>query len=494
MLESAEIGQKLDKAEYEGLLPALRKDLRDAQYELARSAGFSVVVVVAGMAGAGPSRAVNRVGSWLDARLIETYATLSPTEEERERPFMWRFWRALPPKGRIGVFFENWYREPLVRHALGEIARPDFEKRVGEINRFEEMLTSEDVVLLKVNLHLSRAEQRKRVRKLSGDPATRWRITEWDRLLLKYYDAAKHVQEETIRLTSRGNAPWTVIDAADQRYSSVTIARAGLAALRSRLDARPAKAAARHKPKQSAAVVLARKSLISTLDLTRKLSADDYETQLEKWQGRFATLIRGKKFGRRALVIAFEGSDASGKGGTIRRVAQALDISQVRILPIAKPTDEEAARPYLWRFWRHVPGRRQVAIFDRTWYGRVLVERVEGLCSATDWRRAYGEINDFEADLVTNGIMLIKFWLQISKTEQLRRFRDRQRESFKNFKITPEDWRNRSHWDEYQLAITEMLERTSTDLAPWTLVEAEDKLFGRVKVLKTICRRLEAAL
>lgn len=494
MLESAEIGHKLGKAAYDRALPALRVSLIDSQYELAKTARFSVIILVAGMAGAGRSRAMNRVASWLDARLLETYARISPTEEERERPTMWRFWRALPPKGRAAVFFNHWYREPVVQHYLGRISDADFEKRIGEINRFEKMLAEEGVLLLKLNLHLSGEQQRKRLKKLEGDPATRWRVTEWDRLLLKHYVGAKRVLEETIRLTSYGHAPWTIIDAADQRYSSITIGRTILEAVTGRLRRAAAKPAKTPKARLPSPVDVDPRTVLSTLDLTQKLGEREYERLLEKWQGRFATLIRSKKFRRRALVIAFEGSDAAGKGGSIRRAAQALDISQVRILPIAKPTDEEAARPYLWRFWRHIPGHGQVAIFDRTWYGRVLVERVEGLCAEEAWRRAYGEINDFEGDLVTSGILLVKFWLQIGKAEQLSRFRERQRIGFKHFKITAEDWRNRKHWDEYQAAAAEMIDRTSTDLAPWTLVEAEDKLFERIKVLKTICRTLEAAL
>jgi polyphosphate:AMP phosphotransferase len=496
MLESAEIGQKLDKAKYEKILPELRKALIDTQYELAETERFSVVVVIAGMAGGGRSRAINQVGSWFDARLIEIYAQLTPTDEERQRPVMWRFWRALPPKGRTAVYFDDWYREPVIRNILGEITESQFAQRIAEINRFEKMLTDEGVLLLKLNLHLSKDQQRKRLKNLQSDPATRWRVTEWDRLLLKYYEGAKRVLEETIRLTSYGHAPWTIVDAADQRYSSVTIARAILQAVNRRLRAKPAaaKPAPVRKVKAEPAATPSGRTILSTLDLSRKLDDKDYERLIEKWQGRFATLIRRKTFRRHALVIAFEGSDAAGKGGSIRRVAQALDISQVRILPIAKPTDEEAARPYLWRFWRHIPRYGQVTIFDRTWYGRVLVERVENLCSEADWRRAYSEINDFESDLVAHGILVVKFWLQISKQEQLKRFRERERVGFKHFKITPEDWRNRGRWDDYQVAAAEMIQRTSTDLVPWTLVEAEDKLYERIKVLKTICRALEAGL
>ena len=190
----------------------------------------------------------------------------------------------------------------------------------------------------------------------------------------------------------------------------------------------------------------------------------------------------------------FEGLDAAGKGGAIRRVTQALDARQLPRLPVAAPTDEEKAQPYLWRFWRHLPRTGHVAIFDRSWYGRVLVERVEGFASEDEWLRAYGEINDFEEELADDGIVVVKFWLAISKEEQLRRFEEREQSAFKRFKITDEDWRNREKWDEYDDAVNDMVDRTSTPQAPWTLVEAEDKHWARVKVLKTLCDRLTREL
>jgi AMP-polyphosphate phosphotransferase len=525
MLESAEVGHSLDKRRYDRIVPDLRMALLDAQFDLAKAARFSTIALVGGMAGAGRSRAINRVGSWLDSRFIQTVPPAEPTAEERLRPPMWRYWRALPPKGRIAVFFDHWYREPVQDRILGRVSQGDFEKRISEINRFERMLAREDVLLLKINLHLSRAEQRARLSKLDADRESRWRITETDRLLARYYDEARRVIEETVRLTSHGHAPWNVIDASDQRYSSVAVARTVLEAVRARLDGAPPPAPPAQKPVaakpvaanhgsrrqarpplgtegpgpefvavEKAAAGLDRKTIVSILDLGQKLAPAAYERQIEKLQARFAELVQGKKFRRHGLILAFEGCDAAGKGGTIRRIARALDISQFRIVPIAAPSDEEAARPYLWRFWRHVPRRGQVTIFDRSWYGRVLVERVEGFAAEADWRRAYGEINDFEAELSAHGLVLAKFWLQISKAEQLRRFRARQELGFKRFKITAEDWRNRKRWDDYQTAVAEMVARTSTDLVPWTLVEAEDKLFARIKVLKTICRTLEEAL
>lgn len=195
-----------------------------------------------------------------------------------------------------------------------------------------------------------------------------------------------------------------------------------------------------------------------------------------------------------STIIMFEGADAAGKGGSIRRITQAVDARIYNITPIAAPTEEERAQPYLWRFWRHIPAKGRLAIFDRSWYGRVLVERVEGFCSEQDWMRAYAEINDFEEQLTQNGILLLKFWLQISPEEQLRRFEEREQISFKRYKITEEDWRNRKKWDQYQTAVCDMVDRTSTEECPWVLVEANDKNYARIKILRELCERLEKKL
>jgi polyphosphate kinase 2 (PPK2 family) len=236
------------------------------------------------------------------------------------------------------------------------------------------------------------------------------------------------------------------------------------------------------------------RNLLNSLQLRRPLDKKDYAEQLERYQGRLALLTRAEAFRNRSLVLVFEGADAGGKGGAIRRVTAAMDARRYRIIPIAAPTEEERAQPYLWRFWRHLPRQARVAIFDRSWYGRVLVERVEGYCSEADWMRAYAEINDFEDQLADAGAVVVKFWLSVSKAEQLVRFNEREAQPHKRFKITAEDWRNRERWDDYARAVCDMVDRTSTETSPWTLVEADNKYFARIKVLRTICERLEAAL
>ena len=235
-------------------------------------------------------------------------------------------------------------------------------------------------------------------------------------------------------------------------------------------------------------------NVLKTLDLTQKIEKKKFDAELEKYQGKLAMLTRHEKFKNMTVVAVFEGNDAAGKGGAVRRITSALDARQYNIVPIAAPTEEERAQPYLWRFWRHIPRKGCFTIFDRSWYGRVLVERVEGFCSKADWMRAYSEINDFEAQLVRNRIVVVKFWLTISKEEQLRRFKEREKIGFKRFKITEEDWRNREKWNDYERAVCDMVDRTSTEIAPWTLVEANDKNFARIKILKTLCQSIEAQM
>ena len=235
-------------------------------------------------------------------------------------------------------------------------------------------------------------------------------------------------------------------------------------------------------------------NIIKTLDLSLKIEKAEFEQALEKYQGKLALLTRRAKFKNISVIALFEGNDAAGKGGAIRRITGALDARDYSIIPVAAPTEEERAQPYLWRFWRHIPRRGRLIMFDRSWYGRVLVERIEGFCSKTDWMRAYSEINDFEAQLVRHNIVVVKFWLAISQEEQLRRFKEREEIAFKQFKITADDWRNREKWHEYEQAVCDMVDRTSTEIAPWTLVEANDKNYARIKILKTLCSQIEAAL
>ena len=489
MFEAAELGAKLSKAAYERETPGLREALLAAQAELAERRAFPVVLLVGGVDGAGKGETVNTLTEWMDPRLIQTNAMGEPSEEERERPAMWRFWRALPPKGRIGVFFGSWYTEPLLRQVEAKADPAALEAALGDIVRFERMLADEGALLLKFWLHLSAEQQKRRLKALEKDPRTRWRVTpsDWERF--KLYDRFRAISERAVQRTNAPNAPWIVVEGADAHHREATVGRALLSALRVRLDApKPTPATMPPLPPRRSP------TLLDALDLSQTFERRKYGDELERLMGRLNALSRHKRFGKISVVATFEGPDAAGKGGAIKRVTQALDARFYRVVPIAAPTDEERAQPYLWRFWRQLPRRGHVAIFDRSWYGRVLVERVEGFAAEAAWRRAYGEINDFEDELARHGVALAKFWLQIDKAEQARRFKERASIAHKRFKLTPEDWRNRRKWDAYQQAVCDMVENTGAERAPWTLVEANDKRWARIKVLRTMCERIEAAL
>jgi AMP-polyphosphate phosphotransferase len=332
---------------------------------------------------------------------------------------------------------------------------------------------------------------KKRLEQLSSNKRTAWRVSdeEWDHY--RHYDEFVDVSEDALRATGTGEAPWEVIEGSDHEYRSLTAGRLLEEALSRRLEGeRPVLTPAAPPP----APPIDGRTLLASMDYKRRLSRETYEDKLDKLQGRLNLLTRSRKMRDRSLVAVFEGMDAAGKGSTIRRITHAMDARFYRVIPIAAPTDEERAQPYLWRFWRHIPGHGRAVIFDRSWYGRVLVERVEGFASEPDWMRAYHEINDFEEQLAEAGAIVVKFWLAITPAEQLRRFRARAKTPYKRFKITDEDWRNRKKWPQYERAVNDMVERTSTDIAPWNLIASDDKLFSRIEVLEKLARAIEKAV
>jgi polyphosphate:AMP phosphotransferase len=422
---------------------------------------------------------------------------------------MWRFWRVLPPKGRLGILFGAWHTQPVLDRVYRRSDTDRFEQQLQEIQRFERMLADEGVLLLKFWFHLAKKDQKARLKSLEKDPLTRWRVTKEDWNRFEKYDRFRKVSELLVRRTSTAAAPWVVVEGVDECYRSLTVGETLLAAMRERLERTQAAPGAMPLPATASAAVsntaakrtsarllppIDGRDVLSMLRLDQPMTREVYEPSLELLQGRLNRLSRDVKFRRRSAVVVFEGSDAAGKGGAIRRVTAALDARQYHGIPVAAPNDEERAHPYLWRFWRNLPRRGHFALFDRSWYGRVLVERVEGYCSPADWQRAYGEINEFEAELAANGTIFAKFWLQVSREEQLRRFREREQVAFKNFKITADDWRNRKRWNAYHQSVCDMVERTSTGIAPWTLIEADNKLYARIKVLATLVERIEQTL
>jgi len=380
----------------------------------------------------------------------------------------------------------------MVARGRGRVDDNELHTHLQSVRQHERTLADEGVVLAKFWIHLSKPEQKQRLETLDRDPRTSWRVTKADWRAYRLYSKSHDVWEHLLRESSTAEAPWYVVEGLDDHYRNLTVGRILLDAMHAAIAA-PAITPRRTAVPVSPAVIDNLK-LIRSLDLTKKLAHDEYQKALEKFQGKLAKLSRNKRFPEHSLILVFEGVDAAGKGGAIRRVTGALDARQYVTVPIAAPTEDELAQPYLWRFWRNIPARGGIAIFDRSWYGRVLVERVEALCRTEDWMRAYTEINHFEEQLVVAGAIVVKFWLQISKAEQLRRFNERKKTAFKRFKITPDDWRNRKKWNDYELAVCDMVDRTSTEIAPWTLIEAENKYFARIKILRTIVDRMEHVL
>ncbi|MQU54612.1 polyphosphate:AMP phosphotransferase [Pseudomonas sp. FSL R10-1339] len=491
MFESAEIGHFIDKETYDREAPALREALLEAQFELHQQKRASVIVLINGIEGAGKGETVKLLSEWMDPRLIEVRTFDNQTDEELAHPPAWRYWRQLPAKGRMGVFFGNWYSQMLQGRVHGLFKNAVLDQAITGAERLEKMLCNEGAVIFKFWFHLSKKQMKERLQTLKDDPLHSWRISPLDWQQSKTYDKFVRYGERAIRRTSRDYAPWNIVEGIDPYYRSLTVGKILLEGLQAALHT--PKVAARPAGVPPLPDKQGELTLLDCLDLTRHLEKEDYQEQLITEQARLSGLMRDKRMRRHSLIAVFEGNDAAGKGGSIRRVAAALDPRQYIIVPIAAPSEDERAQPYLWRFWRHIPARGKFTIFDRSWYGRVLVERVEGFCTKADWMRAYGEINDFEEQLTAAGAIVVKFWLAIDKDTQLERFQEREEIPFKRFKITEEDWRNREKWDVYRSAVCDMVDRTSTEISSWTLVEANDKRWARVKVLRTINEALEAA-
>jgi AMP-polyphosphate phosphotransferase len=496
MFESVRLPHELTKDAFLALESRLREELLDAQFELQQQRRRAILVLINGSDGAGKGEVLNRLYDWLDDHFVETLSYEAPSEEERSRPGAWRYWRDLPAKGRIGLVLGSWYHRVLRNRALGRVDRAAFLAALEDTNRVEQMLSHEGVLILKIWLFMDEKAARKRlagVREPDG-ALRRATVIEWaDVDSKKERERLGEAALELVEITSTGHAPWAVVAAEDARYRDAAVADLLLQTLKraTAQDGAPQPVLA-PSPVAAPAVDLPRPSLVASLDLSRRVDPDVYGKELRHWQRRLTELTTANTFRNRGLVLAFEGNDAAGKGGAIRRVREALDPRRFRVHGVSAPTDEELARPYLWRFWRNVPRRGHVAIFDRSWYGRVLVERVEGYCSRDDWMRAFQEINEFERQLVEANYVVVKFWLAISQDEQLARFKDREAKPTKRYKLTPDDWRNRDKWPLYERAASEMIDRTSSRQAPWTLVAAEDKKLARLDVLRAIVERLDS--
>lgn len=490
MLETAESGPKLSPKQYAELEPQLRTALIDAQQKL-RTARFPVIVIISGDDPFGTRALLNLISEWMDTRFIATRVFAKPTEEELSHPPAWRYWRELPPNGRIAVFADEWTTHVLAQRLRDKISSKEFTDSIDSATRFERMLAADDTLFVKFFVHLDPKSLQDRHKRVDREARTS-EVASIARSLLKHPSRTRTLIEQTLSATSIAGASWNLLDGTDKRSLEISAARILLESMRAHLHRKPSDAATRKA--QSATVKPPTNSVLDKVDLSEALSDKAYDQEMSKLRRDLGRLTERAAEKSVPIVCAFEGWDAAGKGGTIRRLAYTMNPEQYRIVPVAAPTDEEKAHHYLWRFWRHIPRDGEFVIFDRTWYGRVLVERVEGFSSPDQWQRAYEEITYFEQRLTDRGAILLKFWLHISKDEQLRRFKDRENTPFKRYKIGPEDYRNRDKWDQYVDAINDMVARTSTANAPWHLVASNDKQFGRVQVLQTVADALRKRL
>jgi len=491
MFETAEVGSQVSKEEYEAQVPLLRVDLINTQYDL-RNADFPILVLIVGDDHQGCNEVLNLLHEWMDARYLDTHVFGPLTEEEQEHPRFWRYWRTLPRKGQLAIYLGAWARNAIADRVQERIDDSEFERQTAHIGQFEQALVDDGALVLKFWLHLPKKALKHRLKKKKNKG---WRSDGEDRQIYELYDEALPIVEHLIRKTSTSSTPWHIVETTDECYRNLTVARVILDGITTRLAA--SKVAKHKREKRTVRRVSVPDtgiSVLDTVDLTAELPWEEYKKTLDELQERLRYLSERAREKDVSSVLVFEGWDAAGKGGVIRRITRAMDAADYRIVPIAAPSEEEKAHHYLWRFWQQLPRAGSMLIFDRSWYGRVLVERVEGFAQADEWQRAYTEINDFEEQLAEHGMVVLKFWLHIDPAVQLRRFKEREKTPYKKYKITAEDYRNREKWDDYVVAVNEMVARTSTDTAPWKLVAANDKRWARVEVLKSICQGLKRAL
>ncbi|MCK5829072.1 MAG: polyphosphate:AMP phosphotransferase [Methylococcales bacterium] len=491
MFEIAELGQTIKKSKYEELEPELRTQLLLAQ-EKVKASDFPVIILISGVDGGGKGDIVNLLNEWMDSRYMRTIAFSKPSDEEKERPKFWRYWRAIPAKGAIYIYTGSWYSNPLSRRIYGKINDEQLMVDLKHIRQLEQEFIDDGALIIKCWLHLKKSVQKERIKKLEKNPDTRWKVTKQDKKHLKMYDRFISIAEKVLAETSTVDSPWLIVDGFDVRYSSLTIGKHILTRIEQHLGQK--KEEEQLNTLHSDKTYGLQRNLLDSLDLSLKLEKKKYNALLSKYQSKLNKLSRQAHEKKLSSLLVFEGWDAGGKGGSIRRLTHSMDARNYQVIPIAAPTEEEKQHHYLWRFWRHIPRAGKVTIYDRSWYGRVLVERVEGFASNNEWKRAYSEIVNFEEAMSRHGTLLIKFWLHIDQDEQLKRFKAREKISYKKYKITEEDYRNRAKWDEYSTAVNEMVIRTSTQQNPWIIVEGNDKKYARIKVIKNYCKFLEKKL
>lgn len=496
MLECIDLAKNLKKKDAKTLMDGLDSELARLQRE-AKEYRIPVMIIFEGWGASGKGTLINRLIQPMDPRGFKVFTIQKENEEEAMRPFLWRFWTKTPAKGRTHVFDRSWYNRVVKDRVDGRVNKEQLMNSYNEIVSFEEQLSVDGTLIIKFFLHISKKEQKKRFEKLEASEESRWRVTEDDWKHNKQYDEYVGVYEDMLEKTDTAFAPWTIVEATDREFAAAKILSTVVTILKAKIE--DVKAKQEHKSASPSSSVLPQNrsfktSVLDGVDISKSLTKEAYKKQLRDLQKKLATLHSEIYRHRIPVVLAFEGWDAGGKGGAIKRLTANLDPRGYEVIPTASPNDIEKAHHYLWRFWNSMPKAGHLAIFDRTWYGRVMVERIEGFCTEDEWQRAYKEINQMEEHLHNAGAVVIKFWMHIDKDEQERRFNERLSNPEKQWKITDEDWRNREKWEQYEDAVNEMIIRTSTPYAPWVIVEGNSKYYARVKVLSTVVDALERRL
>ena len=477
------------KDELKERLTKSKNRLYDLQMKI-KERKLPVLVLFEGWSAAGKGSMIGKIIKNIDPRFFKVATMSAPTEEETRRPFLYRYMKEIPEEGKFTFLDSGWMEQTAKDVLKGVLSGEDYEKRIESIKRFERQLTDNGYLVLKFFMEIDKEEQKTRMQKLLDKTDTSWRVTGFDKWQNEHYKKCEKVFDRYLKDTNLPTSPWYIIDAGNKKWAELQV----LETLVSNIDT------ALQNQKHSVPIPqnvfpLVKMPKLSEVDLSDKfIDEKEYQQKLKVLQSRLGELHNRLYRKRVPVIITYEGWDAAGKGGNIKRVTGALDSRGYEVHPIASPEPHEKARHYLWRFWTRLPKNGHVAIFDRTWYGRVMVERLEGFCSENDWKRAYNEMNEFEKELHDWGAVIIKFWVQIDKDTQLERFTERQNNPEKQWKITDEDWRNREKWDQYEMAVDEMLKKTSTTYAPWHILESVDKKYARIKALKIIIKELEKVL
>ena len=495
MLREVDLNKNLTKNEYKEMMDKLAPKFAALQRE-ARAKGLPVMVVFEGWGASGKGTMISRLIQPLDPRGFKVFTIQAENEEEHMHPFLWRFWTKTPAKGRMHIFDRSWYRRVITEQMDAPMDQKRLDAAYHQILSFEEQLSADGTLIIKFFLHISADEQEKRLKKLERSSETKWRVTKADWKHFKQYKAYLPMYDHMLEQTDMSWAPWHVIEATDREYAAVKVMTIVAGMIEERLNEENAKESRSHLAERAQEELpgteeTMRTTVLDGVDVSLTMTKEDYKKRLYVLQKELTRLQNEMYLKRIPVVVALEGWDAAGKGGAIKRLTEPLDPRGYEVVPTAAPNDIEKAHHYLWRFWRAMPKDGHMTIFDRTWYGRVMVERIEGFCSQAEWRRAYREINQMEQNLTDHGVIVLKFWLQIDKDEQERRFNERMEDPEKQWKITDEDWRNREKWDAYVKAVDEMILRTSTTYAPWTIVEADSKYYARIKILETVVRALK---